>query len=141
MGMLMRVSGTDEDFGKFMSAIVVDCDVAAVGAVSDIAEVTKKAVVRRLSAARYSPIKKDGTQGSRPREIHMADDVIIKKTRDKYGYPVVRVQGGKKTGTLWHILNDGNYGKEGNHFMDNAIADAESQIDSIVDMAMRKAGF
>ena len=101
----------------------------------------KKDVVSQLNAVRYFPKNKDGSPGKRPREIHMADDVHIVTTKDKFGYEVTKVQGGKKTGPLWHLVNDGVYEKAGNHFMDNTLNRADDFIDKSIDDVMRKEGF
>ena len=70
---------------------------------------------------------------------HMADDVTIKTGKDKYGYRYAKVGGGKRTGTLWHIVNDGTYKNRATHFMDNAISQSESEVQAIIDQELRRA--
>ena len=72
------------------------------------------------------------------RRVHMADDVRTMTKKDKYGDIIVKVQGGKQTGTLWHIVNDGTYRSRATHFMDGALADCEAAVESAVDEELRK---
>ena len=71
--------------------------------------------------------------------IHMADDVVIKTGKDKYGYKYAKVGGGKHTGTLWHIINDGTYRTKATHFMDRTISETEGEIQSIIDEELRRS--
>lgn len=61
----------------------------------------------------------------------MADDVKLSIRTDKYGEKYAKVMGGKKTGTLWHIVNDGNLHSQPTHFMDNALKELDGKIDDI----------
>lgn len=70
---------------------------------------------------------------------HLADDVVIKTGKDKYGYRYAKVGGGKKTGTLWHIVNDGTYKNKATHFMDETIKESETEIQQIIDDELRRA--
>lgn len=74
---------------------------------------------RRVLAIRY---------GNRPA---MADDVKVTIKTDTYGDKYAKVMGGKKTGTLWHLVNDGNLHSQPTHFMDNAMQKLDSNIDKI----------
>lgn len=71
--------------------------------------------------------------------IHLADDVVIKTGKDKYGYRYAKVGGGKKTGTLWHIVNDGTYKNRATHFMDNTIKESENEVQQIIDQELRRS--
>jgi len=71
---------------------------------------------------------------------HMADDVKITKKKDEFGERTIRVQGGKKTGTLWHIVNDGTYRTNATHFMDKAMKEAEPEIQAVIDAELSKVG-
>ena len=78
-----------------------------------------------LSIAQLRQISRSGVRyGNR---VPMYQDV--KKTKTKTGR---RVGGGKDTGTLWHIVNDGTYRTKAWHFIDNVIRNLDSQIDSIL---------
>lgn len=70
--------------------------------------------------------------------VHMADDVVIKTGKDKYGFRYAKVGGGKKTGTLWHIVNDGTYKNKATHFMDNVLSESSAEIEMILDQELRK---
>ena len=73
---------------------------------------------------------------------HMKDDVHLNIKKDKFGYKVARVAGGKKTGTKWHLVNDGTYRSEATHFMDWTVKMLEEgELESIFEEEMRKAGF
>ena len=61
----------------------------------------------------------------------MADDVKISIRMGKRGYRSAKVMGGKMTGTLWHLVNDGNLHATGIHFMDGALARLEGSIDQL----------
>lgn len=71
--------------------------------------------------------------------IHMADDVVIKTGKDRYGYRYAKVGGGKKTGTLWHIVNDGTFKNDATHFMDNTISESENEVQQIIDEELRRS--
>lgn len=102
------------------------------------AAILKVRVAGRLRAEQKPRYNKDGHQLKRPRVVHMSDDVVIKTGKDKYGYHYAKVGGGKHTGTIWHIVNDGTYKNKATHFMDNAIKESENEIASIIDQELRK---
>jgi len=71
------------------------------------------------------------------REVRLVDDVQARLVKDKiFGGERVRVRGGKHTGTLWHIVNNGTYRSKATHFMDKAIADVEAGLDANLDIAL-----
>lgn len=80
---------------------------------------------RRVLAVRYK---------GRPA---MADDVKRTIRTNKWGRKYVSVRGGKKTGTLWHIVNDGHLHSVGIHFMDGALARMDGSMDKLWDKIMR----
>lgn len=80
---------------------------------------------RRIIAVRY---------GNRPA---MADDVKTTIKTDTYGDKYAKVMGGKKTGTLWHLVNDGNLHSNPTHFMDNALKKLDKDIDKVWNKAER----
>lgn len=104
-----------------------------------LAKVVKARIVGNLNKLR--------TRTQEEEYKHMADDVHINVAKNKYGDKVLKVQGGKKTGTLWHIVNDGSYNKQvgkrnrATHFIDDALKEAESEIEAIIDDELQKAGF
>ena len=69
--------------------------------------------------------------------VAMADDVKRTIRTNKWGEKYVSVRGGKKTGTLWHIVNDGHLHSTGIHFMDEALARLDGNMDKLWDKFMR----
>ena len=69
---------------------------------------------------------------------HMQDDVQFAIKTSNKGERYVSIRGGKKTGKLWHLVNDGHVAEDGtvvsgNHFIDRALSQSEKEIESIVD--------
>ena len=69
---------------------------------------------------------------------HMKDDVEYKIKTSSKGERYVSVGGGKKTGKLWHLVNDGHVAEDGTvvvgkHFIEAAMAQSDKEIDSIID--------
>lgn len=81
--------------------------------------------IRRVTQTRYK---------GRPA---MADDVSLSIKTDKWGRRYARVSGGRKTGTLWHIVNDGTLHSGPTHFIDKALSTMDKDIDKIWDEIMR----
>ena len=69
--------------------------------------------------------------------VAMADDVKKTIRTDKWGRKYVSIRGGKKTGTLWHIVNDGHLHSMGIHFMDGALARLDGTMDELWNKIMR----
>ena len=103
------------------------------------ASIIKVKVEGKLRSTQKKHVNQSGTEVKRPREVHMADDVVIKTGKDKYGYRYAKVGGGKKTGTLWHIVNDGTYKNKATHFMDNVINETSSEVEVTIDQELRRA--
>jgi len=103
------------------------------------ASVIKVRTEGNLRAAQKKHFNQNGYELKRPREIHMSDDVVIKTGKDKYGYKYAKVGGGKHTGTLWHIVNDGTYRTKATHFMDRTISETEGEIQAIIDEELRRS--
>jgi HK97 gp10 family phage protein len=94
----------------------------------------KSAAKTKAAVIRYIPRSIKPKKG---RSVRMADDVQAGVVEDRiYGGKMVRVRGGKKTGTLWHIVNDGTSRNKASHFMDKALAEVESELDGMIDAAM-----
>ena len=117
--------------------LIETCKSVGLNAQKESAKAVKKAIIKNLNN-----IKSDDQKQMK----HMCEDVHIKTTQDEYGDVVVKVQGGKATGTLWHIVNDGSYNKRygkrnrATHFMDISLNEVEQEIESAIDEAMRKGG-
>ena len=97
------------------------------------AEVVKKNVIANLNAVR--------TDNDDPEHKHMADDVQASVVKDKFGDRTARIRGGRRTGTKWHLVNDGTYRSRATHFIDKALQQSEPEIEQILDDELRKAGF
>ena len=70
-------------------------------------------------------------------KVAMADDVKKSTKTNKYGEKYVSVHGGKKTGTLWHLVNDGTLHTFGIHFMNGALARLDGTMDKLWDRILR----
>ena len=74
---------------------------------------------------------------------HMMDDVeFVIKTSNK-GERYVSVRGGKKTGRLWHLVNDGHVAEDGTvvpgvRFVELAVQQSEKEIDDIIDSFLER---
>jgi len=114
----------------YLSSIVQDSELTEKEMLKEVGEKVKGYVVqnlnkhRRVLAIRYK---------GRPA---MADDVKVSNRASKWGGRNVKVMGGKMTGTLWHLVNDGNLHSTPTHFMDGAIARLDGDIDKIWDKIM-----
>lgn len=115
----------------YLSSIVEDSEKTEREMLKEAGDQVKEFVVanlnkhRRALAVRYK---------GRPA---MADDVRVSVRTDKWGNRYARVLGGKMTGTLWHLVNDGNLHSQPTHFMDGAIKKLDQEIDKIWDKTMR----
>lgn len=69
---------------------------------------------------------------------HMKDDVQYMLKTSRGGERYVSIRGGKKTASLWHVVNDGHVAEDGTvvsgkHFIETAVAQSEKEIDAIID--------
>ncbi len=83
----------------------------------DYAEFGKKTVERILQSE-----KRLGKLPEK-RGVHMCEDVKLRKNKAK-GY--MTIGGGKMTGTLWHIVNDGTYRSKGIHFIERTLNEMDN---------------
>ncbi len=129
-----NVDYTEKDnntFEVFLKGISAESEEAERKMLKEAGEQVKKYVVanlnkhRRVLAKRYK---------GRPA---MADDVRVSTRRDRGGNLVARVQGGKRTGSLWHLVNDGHLHAQPTHFMDNALKSLDGDIDDMWDKVMK----
>lgn len=132
MGFKINHRENNEDsFDVFLSEIIVDSEEVEKKMLEEAGEKVKEFVVanlnkhRRVLANRYK---------GRPA---MADDVKVSVRLNQYGYRVARIGGGKMTGTLWHLVNDGTLHTFGTHFMDGALARLDGTIEGIWNKIMR----
>jgi len=121
----------DDSLEVFLQGVLSESDEIEKKMLKMAAERAKELVVsnlnkhRRILAKRYK---------DRPA---MADDVKISIASDRWGDRSAKVMGGKKTGTLWHIVNDGNLYSTPTHFLDIALNQLDNEIDSIWDSVMK----
>lgn len=119
-----------DSFNVFLSSIMADSEKTEKQMLKEAGEKAKEFIVKNLNRHRRTlAIRYKG----RPA---MADDVKVSIRTDKWGDKQVRVSGGKMTGTLWHLVNDGNLHSSATHFMDEAMARLDGDIDSIWDKTM-----
>ncbi len=75
--------------------------------------------------------------GSRP-YVHMQDDISYKVKKSKAtGGLYVSVGGGKMTGYKWHLVNDGTIDTNPTHFIEQAEARSEAEIEQLIDDMVR----
>ncbi|CAK7084189.1 HK97 gp10 family phage protein [Tissierella sp.] len=132
MGFKIEHKENDKDsFDVFLSGIEHESKEIEKKMLEEAGERVKEYVVanlnkhKRVLAKRYK---------GRPA---MADDVKVSVITDKNGNKVARVMGGKKTGTLWHLVNDGHLHAMGTHFIDGAMARLDGTIEDLWDKIMR----
>lgn len=120
-----------ESFDVFLNEITIDSEQAERDMLREAGEQVKEYVVANLNKHRRAlAIRYKG----RPA---MADDVKISIRKAKWGGSYARVTGGKMTGTLWHLVNDGNLHSTPTHFMDGALSKLDSDIDNIWDKVIK----
>lgn len=130
----LKVDYTEKDgesFDVFLKEITADSEQAERDMLREAGEQVKEYVVANLNRHRRAlTVRYKG----RPA---MADDVKISIRKDKWGGSYARVMGGKRTGTLWHLVNDGNLHSTPTHFMDEALNKLDSDIDNIWDEVVK----
>lgn len=121
----------DDTLEAYLSGVLNDSEEAEKKMLKEAGEEVKAFVVANLNKHRraLSVRYKD-----RPA---MADDVKISIKTGKFGERYARVMGGKMTGTLWHLVNDGNLHSTATHFMDGALANLDSNIDKVWDKVIK----
>jgi len=70
--------------------------------------------------------------------VRLADDVRANLVTDKdFGGKMMRIRGGKATGTLWHLVDSGGrWNRKPTNFMDKAIADVDGVLDPLLGIAL-----
>lgn len=92
----------------------------------------QKIVVSKLKHIK----RKEGFTGKRKR--HMYQDVRARKKKDKKNGACVIISGGKETGSLWHIVNDGTYKTPATHFMDRAMDELDTLSEYVIDNVLSR---
>lgn len=70
--------------------------------------------------------------------VHMRNDVKATVKDDKAGNVYAIIGGGKYSGFKYHMLENGTSNTEAIHFLDKSMKESDSEIDSIVDDAIRE---
>ncbi|HZW98118.1 MAG TPA: HK97-gp10 family putative phage morphogenesis protein [Bacillota bacterium] len=132
MGFKVDYTEKDSDtFEVFLKGISVEGEEAERKMLKEAGEQVKKYVVANLDKHRRALAKR---YKGRPA---MADDVKVSTRKDRNGNLAARVQGGRRTGSLWHIVNDGHLHSRPTHFMDDALKSLDGRIDNMWDKVMR----
>jgi HK97 gp10 family phage protein len=68
--------------------------------------------------------------------VHLVDDVKTSIKDDKAGNVYAMIRGGKFTGYKWHMLENGTTTTKATHFIEKALKQTESEINSYIDEAI-----
>lgn len=116
----------EDTLSAYLSEIVKDAEKTEEEMLEEAAEKVKDLVVANLNKHRRMIAKRYKNRRA------MADDVKITRSRHS-----MKISGDKMTGTLWHLVNDGNLHSQPTHFMDDALTKLDGSIDKIWDEIMR----
>lgn len=125
MGLNVNYDEDREGLDVFLTGIQIESEKIEKGMLQKSGDMVRDLVVaelnkhKRVLAVRYK---------GRPA---LADDVSRTIRTTKWGDKYVSIRGGKKTGTLWHIVNDGTLHSRGTHFLDRAMKQMDDNIDRI----------
>jgi|LSQX01.3.fsa_nt_gb HK97 gp10 family phage protein len=121
----------EQPFTAWITGIVGDSEEVCIEVVDALGDLAVKESI--------SELKRIQRKGKLPkaRGVHMYQDVRKVKSV-KYGY--VSVGGGKKTATLWHIVNDGTYRSKARHFMERIINKIDAEADRVFDEKGKRLG-
>ena len=72
------------------------------------------------------------------RTKHMHADVKATIAKDKWGYKELKIKGGKQTGSLWHIVNDGTYKSKATHFIDKSMDAIDNITNDVINAVMEE---
>ena len=120
-----------EKLDKFLADTSLAAENAKLEFLKESSKIAKAAVLkhipRTMGVRRHThrkPMHKDVQAGLAPDK--------------KFGGKRMRVRGGRQTGRLWHILNDGAHRRnQPTHFIDKAMRDIEGDIDALLDKTLR----
>lgn len=121
MGLNVKIGESGDTLDLFLKGVQIDGENIGTNILKITGNKAKELVIanlnrhRRVLAVRHRPA--------------LADDVKLSIRTDKFGDKYAKVMGGKQTGTLWHIVNDGNLYSTPTHFLD----DAMNKLDEVID--------
>jgi len=102
-------------------------------------------IVKRMAETVATAVRKnlgrdEGKRYGHQERPHMADDVVVSNKQHLDGETTRTVGGGKKTGTLWHLVEYGTIRNhyKAKHFMENSVSETETATDKIFDEEIRK---
>lgn len=104
--------------------------------IKNSAEITEKEMIKAAGERAKAEVEKQ-LQGIKRFNIDrkgrpaLADDVKLSVRKNKWGQLTAQVKGGKLTGTLWHIVNDGNLHSRPTKFLDRALNNLDNAIDGL----------
>lgn len=125
MGLNVNYDEDREGLDVFLTGIQIESEKIEKGMLQKSGDMVRDLVVaelnkhKRVLAVRYK---------GRPA---LADDVSRTIRTSKWGDKYVSIRGGKKTGTLWHLVNDGTLHSRPTHFLDRAIKQMDENIDQM----------
>ncbi len=131
--MAFNIKNEGDEIKIFLDELLKDTENIEENYLKEASKIMKSNVEKNLNQLR--------TKTNNPNYKHMADDVTSGITKDQYGYKIARVRGGRRTGTKWHLVNDGTYRSTATHFMDFAIKQTERDLERIADEEMKRGGF
>jgi len=122
------------DLNSFLLGIENECEKSRDACLKALGQVAMDNVKRNMTKSERKDKEGQESGSERP---HMKDDVKMQIRFDKMDLiKSAVVKGGKRTGTLWHIVNDGTYRSRGTHFMDRALAETDNVAEGIIDATL-----
>lgn len=106
----------------FLTKIMRSSTLTLEATIKKTGELVKAEIESRLAGLRR--------QGKLPkkRDKHMHQDVVMRRRKKDN---VIQVSGGRQTGTLWHIVNDGTYRTHATHFIDFSLNKLDREVDNL----------
>lgn len=136
--MASRVIHDDDPDGRkleeWLKSLGEDAKEAVEEVAEEVTEAATPAIIAELQAVHDSGYNIGGLVEKHP---PLFSDVV-KKNLKKKGY--WQIKGGKATGKLWHIVNDGTYRTRPRRFMLPAMDAADGAIDSAWEKQRGKLG-
>lgn len=135
----MRV---DMDYGNFFLGVKEELgNMGTILANESKPFVTKGVKIIKAAVIKYLP-KSDtpdnATNYDGSAYTHMRDDVKAIVKDDSAGTVYGVVTGGKKTAYKWHLVNNGTSTTKATHFVDNAMKDSDSDLNTLADELITK---
>lgn len=120
---ITQIKGEEAGLEVYLTEIEKDGETTQNEMLKRAGERTRELVIASL--IRHKRVLKTRTN------VSLSDDVKLSIRTNKDGDKVAKIHGGKSTGTLWHIVNDGAYRTKALHFMDSVVAELDKEIDKM----------